>query len=275
MNKTVLITGASSGIGKAAAIYFAERGWNVAATMRSPEKETELQKHALIKIFRLDVTDNLSIKSCTAEVFRAFGSVDVLVNNAGYGATGIFEKSAPEDIYNQFNTNVFGLMQMTREMLPHFREKRSGVIINVSSVAGLVTFPMYSVYNSSKWAVEGFTEGLQFELRQLNIRLKLVEPGAIKTEFHGRSMVSFNNQDIGGYGDYDKRVEVFMKKADKMAPGPGVVAKTIYKAAMDNSWKLRYPSGTQARMVSVMRRIVPVTMFRYLTGKLMASGLVR
>lgn len=272
MSKTVLITGASSGIGKAAAIYFAERGWNVAATMRSPEKETELQKHASIKIFRLDVTEPESIKSCTVQVLAAFGSVDVLVNNAGYGAIGIFEKSTTADVHHQFNTNVFGLMQMTRELLPHFKEKQNGVIINLSSVAGLITFPIYSIYNSSKWAVEGFSEGLQYELRQFNIKIKLVEPGAIKTEFHGRSMVSFSNPDIGGYGDYDKRVEAFMKKANEMAPGPEVVARTIYKAATDNSWKLRYPSGSQARMVSIFRRIVPVTMFRRLTGKLMENG---
>lgn len=275
MNKTVLITKASSGIGKAAAIYFAERGWSVAATMRSPEKESGLRGYKTIKLFRLDVTDFQSVRASVAEIIAEMGEVDVLVNNAGYGAIGIFEKSAPDDIYNQFNTNVFGLMQMTRELLPHFKEKRSGVIINLSSIAGLVTFPMYSVYNSSKWAVEGFTEGLQFELRQFNIRLKLIEPGAIKTEFHGRSMVSFSNPDISGYGDYDNRVEAFMKKANDTTPGPEVVAGTIYKAATDNTWKLRYPSGAQARMVSVMRRIVPVTFFRYLTGKLMTSGIVR
>lgn len=269
MNRTVLITGASSGIGKAASFYFAERGWNVAATMRAPEKESALKRNPNIKLFTLDVTDDQSIKRCVDEVLSVYGKVDVLVNNAGYGATGIFEKSKPEEIRGQFNTNVFGLMQMTRELLPHFRVRKSGVIINVSSVAGFVTFPVYSIYNSSKWAVEAFTEGLQYELRQFNIKMKLVEPGAVKTEFHGRSMVMFSNPEIQAYGDYEKPIREFMMKANQTAPGPEIVARTIYIAATDNSWKLRYPSGAQARMVSVLRKIVPVTMFRYLTGKLM------
>lgn len=272
MNKIVLITGASSGIGKAAALHFAKMGWNVAATMRSPEKETSLHKHLNIKLFQLDVTDDASIKTCVREILSVYGSVDVLVNSAGYGATGIFEKSKPEEIYAQFKTNVFGMMQVTRELLPHFRQRKSGVIINVSSVAGFITFPIYSVYNSSKWAVEGFTEALQYELSQFNIRMKLVEPGAIKTEFHGRSLVRFNNPDITGYDDYEKPIVKFMKRADETAPGPEVVAKTIYTAATDNSWKLRYPSGTQARMVSILRRVLPERMVRYFTGKLMEGN---
>lgn len=123
-NKTILITGASSGIGKATVIYFQQQGWNVAATMRTPEKETELNKLPQVKLFRLDVMDENSIREAIDGTIAAFGGIDVVVNNAGYGAVGIFEAATPEQIRRQFETNVFGVMNVTRAILPHFRAKK-------------------------------------------------------------------------------------------------------------------------------------------------------
>lgn len=135
MNKqTILITGASSGIGKITAKYFAERGWNVAATMRTPEKETELKQVSGIKLYQLDVTDDESIGKAIGSAVKDFGKIDVLLNNAGYGAVGVFEKATREQIQKQFDTNMFGVMNVTRQILPYFREQKGGTIINVSSI---------------------------------------------------------------------------------------------------------------------------------------------
>jgi NAD(P)-dependent dehydrogenase (short-subunit alcohol dehydrogenase family) len=170
--KTILITGASSGIGKTAAIYFQQQGWQVAATMRNPANEHELDKLPNIKLFALDVTDESSIAKAVSESIAAFGTVDVVLNNAGYGTVGAFEAATDEQIKRQFETNLFGLMSVTRAFLPHFRQNNSGLFINISSIGGLVTFPLFSLYHSTKWAVEGFSESLQFELAGLGIGVK-------------------------------------------------------------------------------------------------------
>ena len=239
MNKTILITGASSGIGKATAIYFAQRGWNVAATMRTPEREQELVKYPNIKLFRLDVTSEESIALAITNAITAFGQVDVLLNNAGYGGVGVFEAATKEQIQQQFDTNVFGLMNTIREILPYFRERRSGTIINITSVGGIITFPIYSIYHASKWAVEGFAEALQFELRPFNIRVKNIEPGAIKTDFYDRSQVLFAKEGLTDYNAYETITVANTQEAGANAPGPEVVAKAGWKAANDSSYRLR------------------------------------
>src|SRR6218665_398777 len=179
MKKTVLITGASSGIGKATSLYFARQGWNVIATMRNPEKETELVNEPNILVSRLEVNDPASINAAIAEGIAKFGKIDALINNAGYGQQGVFEAISTEKIQAQFDVNVFGTMNVTRAMLPHFRANQAGVIVNVSSGAGRVTTPLLSIYSASKFAIEGFSESLAFELDSQNIKVKIVEPGYI------------------------------------------------------------------------------------------------
>lgn len=262
MKKTVLITGTSSGIGKSTALYFASKGWNVAATMRTPEKEKELSKVDGIKLFKLDVTDPASIQSAIEESISVFGGIDVVVNNAGYGGVGVFEAASQEQIQRQFNTNVFGVMNVTRAILPYFRQKKSGTIINVTSVGGLITFPIYSVYHSTKWAVEGFAEALQYELRPFNIKIKNIEPGAIKTDFYDRSQDLFKKEGLTDYDNYAKVAFENTQNAGVNAPGPDVVAKKIYKAALDRSFRLRYPAGPQAPALLFLRRLLPLSWFR-------------
>ena len=172
MNKVVLITGASSGIGLHTAKLFQAKNWKVAATMRLPENATELQKIVDIECIRLDVTDVDSIKAAIAATLEKFGRIDAVVNNAGYGLLGAFESATPEQIARQFDTNVFGLMNVCREILPYFREQKRGYIVNVTSVGGRMTFPASSLYHATKWAVEGFSESLQYELEEFNIRVK-------------------------------------------------------------------------------------------------------
>ena len=272
MKKTIFITGASSGIGRAAVELFAKKGWNVATTMRSPEKEQSLQKLENVRLFRLDVTHPETITEALDSALKAFGDVDVLVNNAGYGAVGIFEKAEPNQIQKQFDTNVFGLMNVTRAFLPHFRKRKAGRIINISSVGGRITFPVYSVYHATKWAVEGFSESLQFELRPFNIQVKLVEPAAIKTDFYSRSKDVFQKK---GFTDYDTYEKVTLSNANKFgdeAPGPEVVAQTIWKAATSRCKKMRYPSSSQGKMLLMIRKIIPLRWFLFLIRSTVEKG---
>jgi NAD(P)-dependent dehydrogenase (short-subunit alcohol dehydrogenase family) len=261
MLKTIFITGASSGIGKTTAIYFAERGWNVAATMRHPENEEELIKYKTIKCYALDVLDQESIKSAFDVARKDFGHLDVLLNNAGYAALGPFEAADKSQIEKQFNTNVIGLMSVCQQFIPYFRGRKSGTIINVASVGGRITFPLYSLYHGTKWAVEGFSESLSFELRPFQIRVKIIEPGAIKTDFYDRSPDILKKKNLKAYDAYVDKITANYLKAAASAPGPNVVAKTIWKAANSKSFRLRYAVGSGAPFILFLRRILPEAWF--------------
>lgn len=261
MKKTILITGASSGIGKSIAEYFSEKGWNVAATMRKPENEKELGKQLNIQLYKLDVTDIESVKKAINSAINDFGSIDVIVNNAGYGAVGVFEKATDQQIRKQFDVNVFGVFNVLREILPHFKSKSKGTIINITSVGGRLAFPLYSVYHGTKWAVEGFAESLQYELKPFGIKIKNVEPGAIKTDFYDRSQDLFKNEKIGGYDDYERICMQNTQQAGEKAPGPLLVSKVVWEAANSNSNKLRYVAGGDAKMLLFIRKIIPLNWF--------------
>lgn len=259
MNKVILITGASSGIGKETAKLFQTKNWRVAATMRVPEKAEDLQKIADIETFRLDVTDADSIKTAIAQTLEKLGRIDAIVNNAGYGLVGAFEAAAPEQIEKQFQTNVFGLMNVCREILPYFRREKRGTIINVASVGGRITFPLYSLYHATKWAVEGFSESLQYEVEQFNIRIKIIEPGPIKTDFYDRSQDLTRKEGLTAYDSFIERAMPNMQKAGADAPDASVVAQTIYGAATDDSKKLRY--GVNTKGILTARKFLPDNLF--------------
>lgn len=258
MTKTVLITGASTGIGRSTALRFAQKGWTVIATMRSPEKADWITEK--IHPLKLDVTDSESISGTIAQSLAQFGSIDVLVNNAGYGLIGAFENCSPEQIRKQFETNVFGLMEVTRALLPHFRERRSGVIINITSIGGRMAFPTYTMYNASKWAVEGFSEGLQYELEPFNIRVKVIEPGPIKTDFYDRSP-DIAKSEITDYDEFVNRVLANLKRAGEQGEPAEVVADTIYKAAIDHSNQLRYSCDRLGGVFLTLRKVLPDNVF--------------
>jgi NAD(P)-dependent dehydrogenase (short-subunit alcohol dehydrogenase family) len=260
MKKTILITGSSSGIGLETVKYFQSKGWNVAATMRSPEKAADLAKLESVAIFRLDVTDIASIQTAIGQAIEKFGKIDAIVNNAGYGLVGAFEASNADQIERQFQTNVFGLMNVCREILPIFREQKSGVIINVASVGGRLTFPLYSLYHSTKWAVEGFSESLQYEVEDFGIRIKIIEPGPIKTDFYDRSMDLTTKEGLIAYDDFISKAMPNMLKAGENAPGGIVVAEAIFQAATDDSKKMRYPVNTKGMLLA--RRFLPDSVFQ-------------
>jgi len=269
-NKTVLITGASSGIGLETALYFFEQGWNVMATMRHPEKRrTPLHEKGLPDLVHLDVMDSASIHAAIQNALDKYRRIDVLVNNAGYAVYGPFEATTRAQVARQFNTNVFGLMEVTREILPIFRQQQSGVLVNVASMGGRLGFPLYTVYNSTKWAVEGFSEALQYELKPLNIKVKVIEPGVIKTDFYERSLEIVDSTALTEeYGGILKRGQKHMSEAALRAgTEPRVVARAIYQAATDTSWRLRYPVGNDARQASLLRRLLPEGLFYWLLEK--------
>lgn len=259
--KTVLITGCSSGIGRAAAMYFQQKGWNVAATMRTPEKETELNKLPGVKLYPLDVTHAGSVEAAIKSVLLDYGKIDVVVNNAGFGADGVFESMSDEFIQKQFDTNVFGLMRVTREAIKVMRSQKGGVIVQIASVGGRVAFPLYSIYHGTKWAVEGFTESLQYEVKNFNIRLKLVEPGAIKTEFYGRSRAFTKPDYTHEYDALVKQCEAVSMDAGEKGASSESVARVIFQAATDTSTKMRYPIAFPANVLLPLKRLLPERLF--------------
>ena len=267
MKKTVVITGSSSGIGKAAALYFSKNEWNVAATMRSPEKEMELVNLSNVKLYALDVTNSLSIEQALKKIQKDFSKIDVVVNNAGFGADGVFESMSDEFIEKQFNTNVFGLMRLTREAVKIMRTQKSGTIVQIASVGGRVAFPLYSIYHGTKWAVEGFTESLQYEVAPFNINLKLIEPGVIKTEFYGRSRAFMKPDYTNDYNEFVKKCEAVSMDAGSKGASAESVAKVIFKAANDSSTKMRYAIAYPANLLLPIRRLVPERFFFWMVKK--------
>jgi len=246
MAKTVFITGASSGFGKDAAKLFHQRGWQVVASMRSPEKETELNKLDNVLLVKLDVTNTGTIQQAVKAATDQFGRIDVLVNNAGYGAMGALEVATEQEIRDQFEVNFFGLVNTIKAVLPVMREQQSGVIINLSSMGGQITFPFGSLYHATKFAVEGLTESIQYELNPLGIHLKIIEPGGYQTNFAGSSMKFIGSRKVAAYQPVEDRIMAFLNKPDRGNKNISEVSETIYQAATDGSDQLRYPIGPDA-----------------------------
>jgi short-subunit dehydrogenase len=254
MTKTILITGASSGIGKETARLFQAKGWNVIATMRNPDSESELNTLENVWVTQLDVLDLDSITKAVNEGIQKFGGIDVLLNNAGYGAYGPLESFSRDKILRQFNTNVIGLLDVTKAVLPHFRQNRKGLIINISSIGGKMTFPLGALYHGTKFAVEGISESLHYEVEQFGGQVKIVEPGMIATEFSGRSFDFSNNDSMV---EYQKIVGALMAAMPAMAQNASpssVVAEVIFEAATDGKNQLRYTAGEDAKMLIANRQ---------------------
>lgn len=254
MNQTILITGASSGIGKASARLFQARGWNVVATMRNPAQETALGALERMLVTRLDVLDIASIHAAVAASIERFGRIDVLLNNAGYGAYGPLEATPLENIRRQFDVNVIGLLATTQAVLPHFRQQRSGVVVNISSIGGKITFPLGTLYHGTKFAVEGLSEALHYELETLGVRVKIVEPGMVRTDFAGRSLEFNNDPSLGEYQPVVQSLLAALGPMAEMASPPELVAEVIHEAATDGTRQLRYEAGPDAVQLLAARR---------------------
>jgi NAD(P)-dependent dehydrogenase (short-subunit alcohol dehydrogenase family) len=248
MAKAVLITGCSTGIGRAAAHLFASRGWGVTATMRRPEDAGDLAAAGDVRVEPLDVVDLASVDRAIARTLEAFGRLDVVVNNAGFGAFGPFETAPQALIERQIGTNLIGVFNVTRAALPTMRAQKSGVVVNISSIGGLTTLPLSSLYHATKYAVVGFTEALAYELEPFGIRAKVVAPGGVATDFATRSLSLTYQGDGGPYADTIAKVGAVFR--DRFAGAglskPEAIAEVIFEAATDDSPRVRYVAGPDA-----------------------------
>ena len=256
MNKTILITGCSTGIGRMTAKYFQEKGWNVVATVRSePEKDIELNALENVMVSRLDVTKEDTIKDAVAKAIDKFGKIDVLLNNAGYGSYGILEATPEKAIRMQFDVNVLGTLLVSKNVIPYMRKEGEGTIINISSMGGKISFPLGTLYHGSKFAVEGMSEALSFELEAIGIKIKMIEPGMINTNFEETVMKNmYVNQDQTEYGEFFKKALLGMQKAGSVNSEPIIVAEKIYEAATDGKNQLRYIAGADAEQIIAARK---------------------
>jgi NAD(P)-dependent dehydrogenase (short-subunit alcohol dehydrogenase family) len=248
---TIFITGSSSGLGRASAKLFSSRGWTVIATMRTPSRETELASLPNVVLLTLDITDPQQIAEAASQAL-ARGEVDVVFNNAGYGMAGPLEGVTDEQMLRMVYTNLMGPIRVTKAFTPHFRERRAGLFINTTSIGGLITVPLNSMYHATKWALEGWSEGMAFELSQFGIGLKIIEPGGMKTDFFTRSF------DAGRHPAYDALVTQVMnaitnpKQMDSYST-PEQIAEVVYEAATDGTDRLRYVAGADAKATYAAR----------------------
>jgi NAD(P)-dependent dehydrogenase (short-subunit alcohol dehydrogenase family) len=259
MAQTIFITGASSGLGKATAKLFAKKSWNVIATMRNPSAETELSQINNIRLLALDVTSPAQIDQVVKNLVKT-QTVDVVFNNAGYGLGGPFEGATEEQLQQQLNTNLMGVMSVTKAFLPHFREKKKGMFITTTSIGGHVAFPFFSVYHATKWALEGWSESLSYELSLFGIQVKSIAPGGIKTDFAGRSLVMTEHPAFKE--SLDKAYAAFTDpKRQKDYSTPEQIAETVFKAATDGKKQLRYIAGKDANTLYRVRRMLGYKFF--------------
>jgi NAD(P)-dependent dehydrogenase (short-subunit alcohol dehydrogenase family) len=254
MKKTIFITGASTGIGKETAKLFHSKGWNVIATMRNPESGADLSELDNVLVTTLDVLDLDSIEKAVKTGIQKFGKIDVLLNNAGYGAYGPLEAFSRENIIRQFDTNVIGLLDVTKALLPHFRQNKGGIIINISSIGGKMTFPLGALYHGTKFAVEGISESLSFEVEEFGGKVKIVEPGAIATDFAGRSLDFKNDETLAEYQPLVGKTLAAVQNMFSTASPANVVAGVIYEAATDGTNQLRYTAGEDAKILIANRK---------------------
>lgn len=249
MNKTIFITGASAGLGKATAKLFQSRGWNVIATMRNPEKETELNQLEHVTLLPLDVTNPEQINSTVAKAI-SLHEIDVVFNNAGYGLMGAMEAFSDEQILRQINTNLLGVIRVTNAFIPHLREKKSGLFISTTSMGGFLGFPLHSIYHATKFGIEGWSESMSFELGLHNIGIKTIAPGGIATDFLNRSL------DRNVHPAYKSLEDKLFAMTDSMmdaAASPGQIAEVVYEAATDGKDQIRYVAGEDSKAMYARR----------------------
>lgn len=248
MPQTAFITGTSTGIGAAAVRHFAERGWQVAATMRNPA-DAKFDDLPGVRVYALDVTDGAALTRVVQQSHQDFGSLDVLVNNAGYGLVGPFESATEAQIQQQFATNLFGAFSVTRAALPLMREQKSGVIINITSVGGRTAFPMNSLYHATKFGLDGFSESLWYELAPFGIHVKIVAPGGVATDFGTRSlqMTLDPADDSNPYVGQVRSVLNAFNERGGAASTPEQIAEVIFTAATAGTAQLRYIAGADAQ----------------------------
>jgi NAD(P)-dependent dehydrogenase (short-subunit alcohol dehydrogenase family) len=248
----VLVTGVSSGIGRAVASAFAAKGFEVFGTSRNPQTTEPV---AGVELVQLDVTDDASVAAAVSTVVQRAGRIDILVNNAGLGVFGAAEETSIAQAQQLFDTNFFGLVRLTREVLPYLRAQRSGRIINISSVLGFLPSPYGSLYAASKHAVEGYSESLDHETREFGVRVSVVEPGYTNTSFEANATDA--DSPLDSYEAVREHVKQVITEELHRGDDPAVVARVVVKAATSRTPKLRYPAGPLARRLALLKKYAP------------------
>jgi len=258
--KVAIVTGSSSGIGYETALILARNGFRTFASMRNLEKgktisdiaaKEELELHTV----KLDVTDERSVTDAIKTIKADAGRIDVLVNNAGYGLAGSLEDLSMSEIKAQFETNVFGLIRVTQAVLPTMREQKSGIIVNISSIGGKVAIPLQSPYHSTKFAVEGLSESIAYDLEPFGIKVVIIEPGAIKTNFETGMVVAQNTQNPKSpYYNKMQKLQSSINSHFKNGTTPAKVAEVILNAITTPNPNLRYTVGEDAAMIAQKRK---------------------
>ncbi len=251
---SIFITGSSTGLGKATAKLFAAKGWRVLATMRQPERETELGSIPGVTLLALDVTQPEQIQAVARRAIES-GPVDVVFNNAGYGLAGPLEGTTDAQIVREVDTNLLGVIRTTQAFIPYFRERKAGLFITTTSIGGHAAFPFNSVYHATKWALEGWSESMAFELSKFGIGIKTVAPGGIKTDFAGRSLVMAQHP---AYDALVAKAYTFFRSPER-ATGYSTaeqIAEVVYEAATDGKPQLRYLAGEDAKALYAQRKAV-------------------
>lgn len=260
MTRTIFITGTTSGFGKATVELFAKNGWNVAATSRQPDMADVFAAYPNVKTYQLDVTDDAAVERVAAEAIADFGSVDVLVNNAGYCLMGSLEASTMEQVRRQFDTNTFGLIAVTKAFLPHLRARGQGMVFNVASSSALANFPFVSVYGASKWAVRGISESLFIELAPFGIKVKTIYPGLHATQI----FTKLDNAVGPGREAYAEHMGNFLAVQGSVDRGGDSeqVARTIWAAVEKNDDRRDYIVNRDAKVLAFLKRWLSDAMWK-------------
>jgi NAD(P)-dependent dehydrogenase (short-subunit alcohol dehydrogenase family) len=274
--KVSIVTGSSSGIGLETALMFARNGYVTYATIRTPEKgaliKNAVEKENLpIKVAQLDVTDDKSVKNAIDHITSEDGRIDVLVNNAGYGLVGALEELSIEEIKAQYETNFFGLVRVIQAVLPTMRKQRSGRILNLSSGAGLFGYPGGSAYVSTKFAVEGLSESIAYELEPFGIKVILIEPGFVKTNFANSMLISKKAQDpTSSYSQMMQRIAASSNELAKSGSSAELVANVILDAATNPNPRLRYLVGKDVEAWAASKKSMDESEFFNMIKKISA-----
>ena len=275
---TVLVTGASSGIGQATALHLARKGYSIVGTSRSIDRLEGLQRRASetglsLAAVELDINSGSDVARVLPELIDAHGPIDALVNNAGYGLWGPLEAYSVEDLRSQFETNLFAVVGLIKEVLPGMMSRRRGTIVNVTSVAGRLAMPFHSAYSSSKFALEGLSESLRNEMRPFGVRVALVEPGAVRTSFQSNQVVAPGLEAVGD--TYQPYIDTYRRRHsrfERRGADPESVAKVVHKVIRSRNPALRHPVGIDARLGMLGARLLPERLVHALVARITMGG---
>lgn len=260
MSQVIFITGASKGIGLEIARQLQAQGHTVYGTSRNPEKSGVQD----VRLLPLDVTDGQAVSQVISQVLNEAGHIDVLINNAGYDLYGTAEDTTMEELHAQMDTNFYGAVRVTQAVLSHMRQRRTGKIINIGSIGGVMSLPLNSAYAASKFALEGYTESLRFEMLPFNVYASIVQPGQVKTETLNTAFPTTNRQTIFAVEEAAQRSR---ERGEHVNLKPEHVAQTVSRIVNNSRPKLRYPVGSQVRMVVALKRYLPERVYESLIAQ--------